>query len=131
MDQQSFASGSRQGTESSRVEAILRAVPGGNAPSLSGLEATAPGGDGEGIEPFRPSPRLVEIGISMRVPLDKASRAFSLLVGSCHCRACLRRQNRPTVQQQAVLQAPEYGLMEYGIWNMEYGIWNMVRPWRD
>ena len=35
------------------------------------LQSTAPNGDGEGIEPFRPQPRLVEIGLSMRVPLDK------------------------------------------------------------
>lgn len=62
-----------QGTESSLVEAILRAVPDGRDASVSGLESTAIGGEGEGIEPFRASPRLVEIGISMRVPLDKVA----------------------------------------------------------
>ncbi len=61
-----------QGTEGSRVEAVLRAVPEGRPASLGGLEGTAPGGEGEGVEPFRAAPRLVEIGISMRVPLDKA-----------------------------------------------------------
>lgn len=62
-----------QGTDSSRVEAVLRAVPEDKVPSVSGLESTAPNGDGEGIEPFRAQPRLVEIGLSMRVPLDKVA----------------------------------------------------------
>ncbi len=59
------------------MEAVVRAVPEGRAASLGGLESTAPGGEGEGIEPFRPSPRLVEIGISMRVPLDKVRHSPS------------------------------------------------------
>lgn len=62
-----------QGAESSHVEAILRAVPDGRDASVSGLELTASGGEGEGIEPYRASPRLIEIGISMRVPLDKVA----------------------------------------------------------
>lgn len=62
-----------QGAESSHVEAILRAVPEGRDASVSGLELTALGGEGEGIEPYRASPRLIEIGISMRVPLDKVA----------------------------------------------------------
>lgn len=81
-----------QGTESSRVEAILRAVPDGRPPALSGLEATAPGGDGEGIEPFRPAPRLVEIGISMRVPLDKVHISFFWCSGD-PCRNTYRTVN--------------------------------------
>ena len=41
------------GVEEGRVEAVLRAVPPGEQPALTGLESSVVDGEGFGIEPFR------------------------------------------------------------------------------
>lgn len=41
------------GLEEGRVEAVLRAVPEGAEPALTGMESSVTDGDGFGIEPFR------------------------------------------------------------------------------
>jgi hypothetical protein len=68
------------GIETGKVEAVVRARrPGGaDAPFVSGLESSAEGGEGVGIERFRPVKRGVQLSPRMSLPAEAAARMNAL-----------------------------------------------------
>lgn len=66
--------------DSGKAEAVVRARrPGeGDAPFVSGLEASAEGGEGAGIERFRPVKRGVQLSPRMSLPAEAAARMNAL-----------------------------------------------------
>jgi hypothetical protein len=68
------------GVDSGKAEAVVRARrPGdGDAPFVSGLEESADGGDGPGIDRFRPVKRGVQLSPRMSLPAEAAARMNAL-----------------------------------------------------
>lgn len=62
------------GVESGRAEALVRARLPSDAPFVSGLEGSAAGGEGIGIEPFRPQRSSVQLSPGMMLPAEAAQR---------------------------------------------------------
>lgn len=62
------------GVESGRAEALVRARRAADPPFVSGLEGSAPGGEGLGIDSFRPQRSSVQLSPGMLLPAEAAER---------------------------------------------------------
>jgi pheromone shutdown protein TraB len=72
------------GVESGRPEALVRRRRAGGVdpPFLSGLEASAPGGEGLGIEAFKPVRQGLKLSRRMTLPPDAARRVIAEAAGT-------------------------------------------------
>ncbi|MEW5308708.1 MAG: hypothetical protein WDW38_000646 [Sanguina aurantia] len=63
-----------KGAESGRVEAIVRAAGSSDPSYLSGLEASAPGSEGVGIDTFRPNRTMFKVSNRLFIPTEAIER---------------------------------------------------------